>query len=114
MTPRSQAATIRNQPPNPDSLIHHEFPHTDETADREHLCARDELYQALREREADPIHVWVATKDDLAILKFGPCPHDGIIETGNPLIRFDLPGRGAVHFHPDCVPPNLQPIDGPA
>ena len=88
--------------------IHH-FPHTNETADRDYPCARDELYGTLREREADPIHIFVATEEDMAALKFGPCPYDGIIKTGARMARFDLPLRGDVHFHPDCIPPHLQP-----
>ncbi len=112
MPPRRLALRLDTSRPTGITPIHH-FPHTDETADREHLCARDDLYQTIRERQADPIHIWVATDDDIAILKFGPCPHKGIIESGSEMVRFELPVRRAVHFHPDCVPPNLRPIDDP-
>ncbi len=91
--------------------MHHVFPHTHETAERDYACARDELYQTLREREADPIHVFAATQEDMAALEFGPCPHGGAIRAGEAMTRFEFPGRGYVYFHLECVPPGLRPGD---
>lgn len=96
------------------SAIHHVFPHTDETADGEYACAREELYGVLREREADPIHVFAATPEDMAALEFGPCPHGGAIAAGERMTRFEFPERGLVYFHIECVPPTLRPGDDPA
>ena len=89
--------------------MQHVFPHSEEIADGEYACGRDELYGALREREADPIHVFAATPEDMAALEFGPCPHGGVIGAGEVMTRFEFPGRRYVYFHLGCVPPHLRP-----
>ncbi len=78
--------------------MQHRFPHSDEIADGEYACGRDELYGALREREADPIHVFAATAEDVAALELGPCPHDGVIKAYEAMTRFEFPERGFVYF----------------
>ena len=90
------------------SITIYKFSQKKETANREQLCSRNELYNALRERENDPVHLWNAPEEDTEMLQFGPCPHDGIIQIGSKMVCFDLPIRGLVYFHLGCVPPSLR------
>ena len=95
---REWLCSNRNEPAEQDWSMQHRFPHSDEIADGEYACGRDELYGALREREADPIHVFAATAEDVAALELGPCPHDGVIKAYEAMTRFEFPERGFVYF----------------